>query len=171
MDEETRKKLEKQYSAIADAMKPSLAVQKAMEDVNKSMAKFAKINMPSIAAPEYKIPEIPRMPTQEEINEYQSASVLMRALADEALQWKEKLPNNYKPAILAILYGGIQINVQTLSQVSFHGIRVTGTLNSAPCSILAHQSTIQLLCYAEEVNSETPRNPIGFIWGDNKIEV
>lgn len=171
MDEETRKKLEKQYSAIAEAMKPSSAVQQAMEQISKSMARIPKINMPSITAPEYRMPEIPRMPTQEEINEYQSASVLMKALADEALQWKEKLPEDFSPAILAVLYGGIQIHVQTLSQVSFHGIRVEGTLNGAPCSILAHQSTIQLLCYAEEVNSEVPRNPIGFVWDDNKIEV
>ena len=115
------------------------------------------------------MPEIPRMPTQEEINEYQSASVLMQALAEEALQWKERLPENYKPAILAILYGGIQIHVQTLSQVSFHGIRIEGSMNGAPCSLLAHQSTVQLLCYAEEIKGK--RNPIGFVWDNKRVEV
>lgn len=171
MDEETRKALEKKYAAIAEVMKPSSAVQKAMEEINRTMARVPKFEMPSITSPEFRVPQIPRMPTQEEINNYQSASVLMKALADEALQWKENLPGNFKPAILAVLYGGIQIHVHTLSQVSFHGIRVEGTMNGAPCSLLAHQSTIQLLCYAEEVTSENPRNPIGFIWDGNRIEV
>jgi hypothetical protein len=87
------------------------------------------------------------------------------------LNWKNNLPENYSPAILAVLYGGIQIQVKTLSQVSFHGIKVEGTLNGALCSLLAHQSTIQLLCYAEEVKPDVPRNPIGFIWDGKLIEV
>ena len=95
----------------------------------------------------------------------------MQVLADEALQWKEQLPENYNPAIIAILYGGIQIHVQALSQVSFHGIRIEGTMNGSPCSLLALQSTVQLLCYAEEVKSDVPRNPIGFIWNNKRVEV
>lgn len=175
VDEETKKALEKKqkFTAIADALKLSPAAQKTMEEINRTMAKVPKFNMLSITSPEFSIPEIPliEIETQEEINSYQSASILMKALADEALQWKKTLPENYKPAILAVLYGGIQINVHTLSQVSFHGIRVEGTMNGAQCSLLAHQSTIQLLCYAEEVNLKNPRNPIGFVWNDNKIEV
>lgn len=164
MDEETRKKLEKSAAAFAEAMKPSPAMQKTMEQMSRTMVQTA-----SISRPELTVPRMP--PTQQEINDYQSASVLMKALAEEALQWKESLSGDYKPAILAVLYGGIQIHVQTLSQVSFHGIRVEGTMNGAPCSLLAHQSTIQLLCYAEEVTAENPRNPIGFVWDNNRIEV
>ncbi|MEW7992296.1 MAG: hypothetical protein AB2724_11755 [Candidatus Thiodiazotropha sp.] len=169
MEEETRKKLEKQVASIAESMKPSPALQKAMEEMNRTMAKIPKFEMPSITRPELTIPRMP--PTQQEINNYQSASVLMKALAEEALQWKESLSENYRPAILAVLYSGIQIHVNSLSQVSFHGIRVEGTMNGAPCSLLAHQSTIQLLCYAEKVTAENPRNPIGFVWDDNRIEV
>jgi hypothetical protein len=171
MDESTKKALEKKYAAIAEAMKPSPALQKAMEEMSRTLAKVPSFSMPTISSPEFRMPEIPQMPTQEEINEYQSASVLMQALAEEALQWKQRLPENYKPAILAVLYGGIQIHVQTLSQVSFHGIRIEGNMNGAPCSLLAHQSTVQLLCYAEEIKANTPRNPIGFVWDNNRIEV
>ncbi len=171
MDDSTKKALEKQFMNLSEAMKPSPALQKAMEEMNRTLARVPAFDMPAISSPEFRMPVIPRMPTQEEINKYQSASVLMQALAEEALQWKERLPENYKPAILAVLYGGIQIHVQTLSQVSFHGIRVEGTMNGAPCSLLAHQSTVQLLCYAEEIKADTPRNSIGFVWGNNKIEV
>ena len=158
MDDASKKALEKKYTAIAEAMKPSPALQKAMEEMSKTIANVPKFSMPSISSPEYRMPELPQIPTQEEINEYQSSSVLMKALAEEALQWKERLPDDYKPAIMAILYGGIQIHVQSLSQVSFHGIRIEGTINGAPCSLLAHQSTVQLLCYAEEENEEGVRS-------------
>lgn len=170
MDEETKKTLEK-YSALTEAMKPGSAVLKAFEDINRSMAKVPKFDIPSITSPAFRIPEISRMPTQEEVNEYQSSSILMQTLSEEALDWKRRLPKNFKPAILAVLYGGIQIHVQTLAKVSFHGIQIAGTMNGAPCSLLAHQSTVQLLCYAEEVKPDTVRNPIGFVWDDKKIEV
>ena len=75
------------------------------------------------------------------------------------------------PAIIAILYGGIQINVKTLSQVSFHGIRIEGELNGAPCTMLAHQSSVQMLCHAVKNEPDSPSRPIGFIWDSNEIEV
>jgi len=63
----------------------------------------------------------------------------MSAIAEEALQWKDNLPENYRPAILAFMYGGIQINVNILSKVSFYAIKIEGTLNGAPCTLLAYQ--------------------------------
>ena len=110
-------------------------------------------------------------PSKEDVNEYQSAAVFMKALADSALDWKESLPEGYAPAIIAILYGGIQITVDSLAQVSFHGIKISGSLNGAPCTMLAHQSTVQMICHAQEVSNEKPKNPIGFIWTDNEIEI
>ncbi len=171
MDNPISKELREKLSALSESMKPNPEITKAMESICGSMGRFQRLTLPEI--PRYSFPEteIPEIPTQEELNYYQSSALLMEALAKEALQWKENLPSNFNPAILAILYGGVQIHVNNLSQVSFHGIRVEGTLNGAPCSVLAHQSTIQLLCYAEEVNLEVPRNPIGFVWGNEKVEV
>jgi hypothetical protein len=103
------------------------------------------------------------IPTQKEVNEYQSAGILMRRLADAILQWREQLPETQQPAILALLYGGIQINVERLAQESFHGIRIEGKMNGVPCMILAHQSTVQLLCYVENVEKVESRRQIGFI--------
>ena len=146
-------------------------IEKAAESLSRSMAKFdaASIAFPAPVSP--RLFELPPMPTPEERNEYQGASVLMSALAAEALQWKNGLPQNLRPAIIAILQGGLQIQVSSLSQVSFHGIKVEGTLDGRPCSLLAHQATFQLLCYAEEIKPDAPRRPIGFIWEGHRVDV
>ena len=109
--------------------------------------------------------------SEEDMNQYQSASVLMQTLSSEALLWQEQLPDNYRPAIIAMLYGGVQVNVHSLAQVSFHGIRIECDLDGAPCSLLAHQSTVQLLCFGEPVDEDAPKRPIGFIWPGNNVEV
>ena len=107
----------------------------------------------------------------EQLNEYRSASAFMQAIANEALMWKQQLPENFRPAILAIVHGGVQIQVHALSQVSFHGIRIEGELNGGPCSLLAHQSTVQILCYGQPIIEQEEPRPIGFIWPDNEVEV
>lgn len=170
MNEETKKLPGGPLSHHAMKVTLSPTVQKALENLNQ-MAKVPRFAIPQLSSPDFRMPEIPRIPSPEEVNEYQSASILMRVISTEALQWKERLPQDYKPAILAILYGGMQIQVQTLAKVSFHGIRIDGTMTGAPCSLLAHQSTVQLLCYAEEVQADAERNPIGFVWDDIRIEV
>ena len=134
--------------------------------------------VPGISAPSIREGELCPLPapcSQEEINQYRSAAVFMKSLADEARAWRDKLPSRYRPAILAVLHGGLQIHVHSLSQVSFDGIRIEGTMDGSPCSLLAHQSTVQMLCYAEEVpppeEEAPPKRPIGFIWEDNSVEV
>jgi hypothetical protein len=104
-----------------------------------------------------------RIPTPKEQNNYQSAGVLMRRLADTIAQWRTQVPDDSQPAITAILHGGIQINVSLLAEESFHGIRIEGTINGSPCMLLAHQSSVQLLCYVAKVEKEESRRKIGFI--------
>jgi hypothetical protein len=96
-------------------------------------------------------------------NEYQSAGVLMRRLADTLTQWRQQLPADEEPAILAVLYGGIQVSVERLAQESFHGIRIEGQMNGSPCMLLAHQSTVQLLCFVKKVEPKQVKRRIGFI--------
>jgi len=168
MDENSTKKILEEavkMNKFSEALKLSDSTKKLMESVNK----IPKIADFDLSRPEMLAPI--RVPTQQEINSYQSASRLMEALSKEALRWKSELPENYKPAILALLYGGLQVNVHSLSQVSFHGIQIEGRLNGAPCSLLAHQSTVQMLCYGEEITEETPNRPIGFIWAGHNVEV
>lgn len=117
---------------------------------------------------------IPDFCSREDENEFRSAGVLLQALAAEARAWSEKLPAKFRPAIVAILHGGVQVQVSALAQVSFDGIRIEGTMGEdIPCSMLAHQGTIQLVCYAVELDEENDteeevaKNPIGFIWADH----
>lgn len=143
--------------------------------MNKKETKAKTSTLPQIALANpspsgFHLPQI-KTPSLEELNDFRSASAFMEALADAALAWKDNLPDGFEPAVLAILNGGIQIEVHALAQVSFHGIRIDGNYNSSPCSMLSHQSTVQILCYAIEVAPEEKRNPIGFLWHDNNIEV
>jgi len=114
---------------------------------------------------------LPRQCSQEDINEYRSAAVFLASLATEVKAWRQQLPPHYQPAVIAILHGGVQVNVMKLAQVSFDGIRIEGMIQGSPCTLFAHQSTVQMMCYATEIREEEPRNPIGFIWPDRDEEV
>lgn len=103
-------------------------------------------------------------PLPSEKNHYQSAGILMRKLASKVASWRESVPPDAQPVIVAILHGGYQINVELLAEESFHGIRIEGTLEGGgPCMVLAHQSSVQLLCYIEKIEREEQRRKIGFI--------
>ena len=131
-----------------------------------------------VKVPGFKPPEAPQenycpLPncSQEELNEFRSAGVLLQAIASEAKAWAAKLPPNYRPAIMALLHGGVQVQVHSLAQVSFDGIRVEGMMGESPCSILAHQDTIQLVCHAICTDPEEEPHPIGFIWPNHNEKV
>ena len=110
-------------------------------------------------------------PDLQESNEFRSAGVLMKAIADEALSWRESLGEGLQPAIVAILQGGIQVEVLKLSQVSFHGIRIEGNMGGNSCVMFAHQANVQMLCHAIEVKEEAPKRSIGFIWPDKEVHI
>lgn len=112
--------------------------------------------------------------SEEDLNQFRSAGVLLQALASEAKAWSEKLPKHFRPAIVALLHGNMQMEVRTLTQVSFDGIRIEGLMDGNPCSVLAHQDTVQLMCYAQAVDEEEEEDahrPIGFIWPDRDEQV
>lgn len=110
-------------------------------------------------------------PDLRESNEFRSSGVLMKAIADEALSWRESLEEGLQPAIVAILQGGIQVEVLKLSQVSFHGIRIEGKMAGNNCVMFAHQANIQMLCHAVEIKEEAPKRSIGFIWPDKEVHI
>lgn len=96
-------------------------------------------------------------------NSYASARALLQRLSQTVAEWRKQLDDDVQPAILAILNGGIQIDVQLMAQESFHGIRIEGLLNGNPCMLLSHQSSIQLLCFVQKIEKEEFRRKIGFI--------
>jgi hypothetical protein len=110
--------------------------------------------------------------TVEEHNQFQSAGVMLRRLAIAIGQWRRELPPNVQPGLLALLNGGVQMDVEGLSQESFHGIRIDGRVDGTPCVVLAHQATVQLLCIEQPVRPpELPRRrPIGFVIEGERTE-
>jgi len=145
-------------SKLADSFKNS-PMQELIEATRKSAMAC------EIPKEVFSIPRIDpvRIPTSKEQNSYQSAGELMRRLADTVTQWRTQVPADSQPAIIAVLHGGIQINVTLLAEESFHGIRIEGTIDGNPCMLLAHQSTVQLLCHIAKVEKEEFRRKIGFI--------
>lgn len=110
-------------------------------------------------------------PSLKERNAYRSAGVFMKSIADEAWSWRESLQEGYQPSIIALLEGGVQIDVLTFSQVSFHGIRIEGTIAGSPCVMFTHQANIQILCHAIKIKKDIPSRTIGFIWPDKEIKI
>ena len=151
--------------------------QKAVEQANHQAMREAvestgMVCLPTIANIPLPQTSIAEAPSEQEVsNDFRSAGVLMRRLADTVIQWRSQLPEDEQPAITAILNGGIQINVLRLAQESFHGIRIEGTINGSPCMLLSHQSSVQLLCYVEKVEKEEFRRRIGFIIDGEEEEV
>jgi len=167
--------LAKRLGLSAEDYLPSEAT-KALEAYEKLMGKVdsmtpALSKIPEIKTRKFDFDSLPPLPSKEESNQYQSASVFLESISKEALNWKNELEKPYIPSVIALLYGGIQIQVDSMSKVSFNGIKIMGKMNGAPCSILAHQSTVQVLCCAYEKKEDEQTNPIGFKWDDKNITV
>jgi len=149
------------FSKLKGALKPSTAA----EDHFKAKNLPTSINFPQVEVP------LINAPSPEDKNQYQSAGVLIRRLADSIVAWRKELPEGVEPAVLAVLNGGIKIEVSALAQESFHGIRIEGLVNDVPCITLAHQSTVQLLCYVQPIQKATaPSRKIGFVIDGEKSE-
>lgn len=150
---------------LRDVVAPSQALREALSSI-------PRVDVPPLPTFEpIPVPEMPPIVTPEEANSYQSAGVLLRRLARSVSSWRAQLPPDAQPAIFAILHGGIQLSVDSLEQASFHGIRIEGRLEGSPCVVLAHQATVQLLCFVQPVAPpEHPRRPIGFVVDGKTID-
>jgi len=117
-------------------------------------------------------PDLPPIATSEDPNE--SAGALLQSLADVVAAWRSQLPSDVQPGLLALLQDGSQLEVERLSQEGFHGIRIEGSFEwgkirkiggmeygRAACLVMAHQATVQLLCFAK--NQGSPLKLIEFV--------
>lgn len=93
-------------------------------------------------------------------NEHLSAATLIRRLEATIGEWKTKLPDGCQPGMSAILNNGAAIQVSSMSQEGFNGIRIDGYVDGQPCMLLTHQSALQILCYVEQATQ--PARSIGF---------
>ena len=107
--------------------------------------------------------EMPRFPTKEEQHAYESSGELLKRLAGTIKKWRMTIPKDAQPVVIAILSNGSAVRASRLIQEGHHGVRVEGVIGDSPCMVLAHQNTIQLLCYVEHMeNPEKERSTIGF---------
>ena len=146
------------------------SLDEAMDAITPRIAPVPGFKPPSVDKDLLYCP-LPPNCSMEEQNEYRSAAVFLASLAAEVKAWRVQLPPSYQPAVVAILHGGVQINVMQLAQVSFDGIRIEGLVQGSPVTVFAHQSTVQMMCFATELVEEKEPNPIGFIWPDHDEKV
>ena len=152
-----------------DTQTVAIGADEMMAGIRATQPSTAICPVPPRAGVPLTTPVKPLNPPEE--NRYRSAGALMRRLADTITQWREQVPEDAQPAIVAILHGGVQINVSLLAEESYHGIRIEGTIDGNPCMLLAHQSSVQLLCYVVRIEAHTPRRKIGFIIDGETQEV
>ena len=125
-------------------------------------------------------PDLPPIAISEEPNE--SAGALLQRVADVVAAWRSQLPSDVQPGLLAILQDGSRLEVERLSQEGFHGIRIEGSFEwgkirkiggmeygRAACLVMAHQATVQLLCFAK--NPGSPLKLIEFVIDGKAFEV
>lgn len=160
-------------------LESGLATPDQLHDLTLNSPNFKQLTQTINKLSRLNIPDMPRgdpyrvlkTHSAEEVNNYQSAGILLSRLAKSIAEWRTDLPESVQPLIIAILQGGVQIEIERLEQESFHGIRIEGKLQGAPCVVLAHQATVQLLCIAQQVDpSDTPKRPIGFVINGEELE-
>lgn len=144
------------------ALTDSLAPPKRLSDTIARIAVAPPVSLPGLGL-RPPVLDLPSIPTPKERNEFQSSGVLVRRMAETVRQWRAKVPNDSQPVVLALLQGGIQINVSLLAEESFHVLRIEGTIDGDECMLLTHQASVQLLCFVQKIEQEDQRRQIGFI--------
>ena len=124
------------------------------------------------------LPGVTGMPELQEIlahmpdeqhHRFESAGEFVRRLADRVSKWRERLPEDEQPVILALLPNGGSVDVWSVGEDGHSSVVVEGTMNEAPCMFISHQASFQILCYTQKVEPEK-RRMIGFHVGGKEIE-
>ncbi len=116
---------------------------------------------------------IASMPKEQE-HKFESAGEFIQRLAARITRWREGLPKNLEPVILALLNTGDMIEVLSIGEDGHSSVVVEGLADGAPCMLITHQASFQTLCYTREVaeeEEEKPRRMIGFHVGGEQLEV
>jgi len=81
------------------------------------------------------------------------------------INWRRELPNDAQPAVLAILHGGSQLQVERLLNEGYDHIRIEERFeaNGPACFVVVHKTAAQLLCYVQTVSPERPRQDVVFV--------
>jgi hypothetical protein len=129
--------------------------------------------------PYFTLPGVTGMPPVEEIlasmpaeaqHRFESAGEFVRRLAHRVQKWRERLPDDEQPVILALLPNGAAVEVMSVGEDGHSSVVVEGVLEEAACMFISHQASFQVLCYTQKITPETKRKMIGFHVGGEEIE-
>ncbi|MBT7958242.1 MAG: hypothetical protein HN759_02815 [Akkermansiaceae bacterium] len=112
---------------------------------------------------------IARMPDEQK-HRFESSGEFIRRLAHRISKWREGLPTDQEPAIVALLSNGDSVEVHTLGEDGHSSVVVEGRLNGMPCMFISHQSSFQVVCYTRKIEEKTERRKIGFYVGGEEIQ-
>ncbi len=108
------------------------------------------------------------MPTEEQ-HRFESAGEFVRRLAFRVSKWREHLPDDEQPVILALLPNVGAVEVWSVGEDGHSSVVVEGTMDGSSCMFISHQDSFQILCYTQKVEPEN-RRKIGFHVGGEEIE-
>ena len=112
---------------------------------------------------------IASMPDEQK-HRFESSGEFIRRLAHRISKWREGLPADQEPAIVALLSNGDSVEVHTLGEDGHSSVVVEGRLNGMPCMFISHQSSFQVVCYTRKIEEKTERRKIGFYVGGEEIK-
>lgn len=108
------------------------------------------------------------MPAEEQ-HRFESAGEFVKRLAYRIAKWRERLPDDEQPIILALLPNGNAVEVWSVGEDGHSSVVVEGLMNEQPCMFISHQASLQILCYTQKVEPSN-RRKIGFHVGGEEIE-
>lgn len=106
----------------------------------------------------------------EQKHRFESSGEFIRRLAVRITKWREGLPEDEEPAILALMSNGDAVEVHSLGEDGHSSVVVEGSLDGSPCMFISHQSSFQVLCYTRKIEERKPSRKIGFHVGGKEIE-
>lgn len=108
------------------------------------------------------------MPAESQ-HRFESAGEFVRRLAHRVQKWREQLPEDEQPVILALLPNGNAVQVWSVGEDGHSSVVVEGSMEGSPCMFISHQASFQILCYTQKIEPEN-RRKIGFHVGGEEIE-
>lgn len=143
-----------------DQNRPKKTATEELAELAQKMTSMYKLPTSVRPLPRYDYSKL-KFPSQEEVHSYESSAEMVTRLAARIRAWKKELPADAQPVIIALVEGGVAVDVQSIGAEGHHGLAVQGLMGGKECLLLLHQSSVKLLCYIETAEPNVERK-IGF---------
>lgn len=140
-----------------------------MSDEKKSIRQ-PYLSMPGATGNPGEFQELLAHMPAESHHRFESAGEFVRRLAERVQRWRERLPEDQQPIMLAMLPNGNAVEVWSVGEDGHSSVVVEGLLDGAPCMFISHQASFQILCYTQKVEEPEKKRKIGFHMGGESIE-